>query len=706
MTQLLARIGLGGKIYFIVLLAALLAGGMTYLGIDALRTYNAKLAQIERETRQAVIAEQVNGLINAVVMESRGIYMSQTNQEADRYGKLLLAGLQRIDGLMQEWRSLLPATLDTDRAAAFTSVKQFIEFRTELVRLGVQETPAKARVFGDNEANRSNRQALNRAVQLLAKDNAENIHELRIELDAYFNRHIQRIAVIGSGGLVIMLLLSLLLARKGIIAPLNALSAAMGRLARDEATSVPGADRGDEIGAMARHVEVFSRNAEEKRRLETVNADQQQASEQRRLDREARDAKASAEIAAFCDHIADGDLTSRLAETGKEGFQLALTQQLNRLSATLASVTGELAHVLAGMAEGDLSRTISTEYRGVFGDLKQSVNDTAAKLRDVALRLGGSAHAVQSASAEISSGSQDLAGRTEAQAASIEETAASMHEVTATVRQNADNAAAANQLSQVARDAADKGGSVVQDAVQAMGGIEDGARRISDIVALIDEIAFQTNLLALNASVEAARAGEAGKGFAVVAQEVRALAQRSANASKDIKALIAASNAQVRQGVALVNQAGGTLGEIVSSIKKVSDIVAEIAAASREQATGLDQVNTAVSNMDEMTQRNAALVEQNTASAQSLADQARELAGLVAFFRIGANAAARMPAPLAPKVSQTPKAAPAASLKPNQPIPAPAMSKPAAAKMPPAKPVAARPAAPPVNAGDDDWKEF
>jgi methyl-accepting chemotaxis protein len=219
-----------------------------------------------------------------------------------------------------------------------------------------------------------------------------------------------------------------------------------------------------------------------------------------------------------------------------------------------------------------------------------------------------------------------------------------MHEVTTTVKQNADNAQAANQLASAARDTAEKGGGVVANAVSAVNQIEESARKISDIIGLIDEIAFQTNLLALNASVEAARAGEAGKGFAVVAQEVRALAQRSANASKDIKSLIQTSNSQVKTGATLVNQAGSSLTEIVSAIKKVSDIVAEIAAASREQATGLEQINTAVGQMDEMTQRNGALVEETSASAQSLSNQAEELATLVQRYKVSGQSAAVRPA--------------------------------------------------------------
>jgi len=330
---------------------------------------------------------------------------------------------------------------------------------------------------------------------------------------------------------------------------------------------------------------------------------------------------------------ADGDLTQRVDAAGLDGVLGRVGQSLNTLLARTETVFGAVQSVTGAMATGDLRRRITADFHGRFGELAADINAMGDKLRDFAGRLSDSALAVRNASAEISSGSQDLAQRTESQAASIEETAASMHEITTTVRQNADNAQAASQLAVAARDTAEKGGSVVRDAVTAVTQIEDSARRISDIVGLIDEIAFQTNLLALNASVEAARAGEAGKGFAVVAQEVRALAQRSANASKDIKALINESNAQVKTGAALVNQTGASLTEIVSAIKKVTDIVAEIAAASREQAGGLEQVNTAVGSMDEMTQRNGALVEETTASAQALEGQAQQLAELVGFFR-------------------------------------------------------------------------
>ncbi len=513
---------------------------------------------------------------------------------------------------------------------------------------------------------------------------------------------------------VLFTALGFLIVQWRVSGPIGGMTEAMQRLAgRDLDVPIPYVQRGAEIGRMAKALQVFKDNMIAREQAEADIARQRADAERQRQEREAHEKAAGEEIAALVNQVGRGDLSGRISETGKDGFFLSTSRELNRLAATLQAMSEELATVMGGMAGGDLTRQVRGDYLGVFGQIKDGVNSMAAHMRDFAGRLTNTAQSVRTASDEISTGSQDLAQRTESQAASIEETAASMHEITTTVKQNADNAQAANQLASTARDTAQRGGSVVQEAVQAVTQIEASAQKISDIVGLIDEIAFQTNLLALNASVEAARAGEAGKGFAVVAQEVRALAQRSANASKDIKALISASNAQVKTGAALVNQTGASLTEIVAAIKKVSDIVAEIAAASREQATGLDQINTAVGSMDEMTQRNAALVEETTAAAQSLAGQARDLAALVGFFKLdGAGQVAKpaaappppvKPAPVAARPAPVPAAAPKAAPKPVAMAPKPAMAPPKPAAKPAPQP-APKPAAKPAD--DDDWQEF
>ncbi|MFN3398716.1 MAG: methyl-accepting chemotaxis protein [Ferrovibrio sp.] len=527
-----------------------------------------------------------------------------------------------------------------------------------------------------------------------------------------------QISAIGLGALLLVIALAVTMIRRTVVRPVQGMTTTMRGLAGgDLDVAITGAEYGDEVGEMARALQVFKDGMIARRDAEAEVERQRVESDQRRQTREAQEQAAAAEIADLVGAVAAGDIARRLSVEGKEGLYLAIAEGINKLAGAVEGMIGELGSVLDAMADGRLDRRISGTYDGAFGRLKDDTNRMAERLSQIVTRLGAAAGQVRSAADEISAGSQDLASRTESQAASIEQTAASMHEVTATVKQNADNAQAANQLAVAARDTAEKGGSVVSEAVAAVTQIEQSAQKISDIVGLIDEIAFQTNLLALNASVEAARAGEAGKGFAVVAQEVRALAQRSANASKDIKALISASNAQVKTGADLVGRTGSSLSEIVVAIKKVSDIVAEIAAASREQATGLEQINTAVAGMDEMTQRNAALVDETTAAAQALNGQAIELADAVGFFRTGAATEAAPP----PASAATAKPAVAAALAQQPDAPKPPMKsltsviavvKPVAAAQASAPKAAPKPAPAamrkpaPAVAADDDWQEF
>jgi len=352
----------------------------------------------------------------------------------------------------------------------------------------------------------------------------------------------------------------------------------------------------------------------------------------------------------------------------------------------------ELEEVVAAVLRGDLKPRIELAGKaGFFAVLSEHINGLIDNFSDVVANVKGTAGEVARGVQEISQGNEDLSSRTEAQASSLEETASSMEEMTASVRQNADNSGQANQLAVAARDQADKGGAVVAKAVKAMNEINQSSKKIADIIGVIDEIAFQTNLLALNAAVEAARAGEQGRGFAVVASEVRNLAGRSATAAKEIKGLIRDSVQKVDEGSTLVAQSGQTLEQIVNAVKRVSDIIAEIAASSQEQSSGIEQVNKAVMQLDEMTQQNAALVEQATAASKSIAEQSRSLNDVMSKFDVGAAAPAHA-AGSSPVVAARP-----AVKKPRPAAKAPAKG----ADHPPAE---SRPKK--AVGGDSDWTQF
>jgi len=348
-----------------------------------------------------------------------------------------------------------------------------------------------------------------------------------------------------------------------------------------------------------------------------------------------------AEVGDIVGAAASGVFEKRISLEDKQGFFRTLGEKVNQLLNVTSQGLSDIASVLGALAQGDLTRHIENDYQGLFGTLKSDTNATVDNLRDIVRHIQESTELITGAASEISSGNSNLSQRTEEQAASLEETASSMEEITSTVRQNADNAKQANRLAIGASDTAGRGGKVVSQVVTTMTEINDSSRKIVDIISVIDGIAFQTNILALNAAVEAARAGEQGRGFAVVASEVRNLAQRSAAAAKEIKSLIGDSVGKVESGARLVGEAGRTMEEIVASIAQVAGIMSDISAASGEQSAGIEQISQAVTNMDENTQKNAALVEEAAAAAESLAEQAQQLSAAVSRFRLEAGAPVR-----------------------------------------------------------------
>ncbi len=422
--------------------------------------------------------------------------------------------------------------------------------------------------------------------------------------------------------------ISTIVARRGIVRPIRSLTHAMTRLANGEVDDL-GIDavRKDEIGEMARAVEVFRTNA--------VKMDELKAQEAA-LHRSSSDLQAS--ISTVVASAVAGDFSGRIAKDYRNEDLNRFAAGVNELVSSVDNAVTEVRRVIAALADADLTQSMEGHFQGAFAELQTNVNNTMVRLRGTMNNVRGAAGTINNNSAELSSAANDLSKRTEQQAAALEETAAALDEITATVRAASARATEARDMVHETKQSAAKSGEIVRSAVTAMSRIEDSSTKISQIIGVIDEIAFQTNLLALNAGVEAARAGEAGRGFAVVAQEVRELAQRSANAAKEIKTLISASAAEVEGGVSLVRSTGDALLEIEGLVNRVNGHVESIATAAREQATALAEINSSVNHMDQMTQKNAAMVEETTAASETLAEESRQLQSILQNFKLDGGA--------------------------------------------------------------------
>ncbi|MGV3552235.1 methyl-accepting chemotaxis protein [Rhizobium sp.] len=426
--------------------------------------------------------------------------------------------------------------------------------------------------------------------------------------------------------------ISVLIARQGIARPIRALTDGMTRLAGgDLESAVGGADRQDEIGEMARSMEVFRQNAMAVRAMEAQEAALH-----------AKSAELQSTISTVVAAAVAGDFSRRISKDYENEDLNRFAHSVNELVTSVDSGINEIRRVVAALAEADLTQSMNGQYRGAFAELQANVNGTMEVLGSTIQQIRNSGHTINGNTVELSSAANDLSRRTEQQAASLEEAAAALDEITATVRSTSERAREVKGMMVVTQESAGKSGAIVRNAVDAMSRIEQSSGKISQILSVIDEIAFQTNLLALNAGVEAARAGEAGRGFAVVAQEVRELAQRSASAAKEIKTLIGQSEVEVSSGVDLVRSTGDALMEIEGLVNRVTDHINTISKATEEQSSALAEINSSVNHMDQMTQQNAAMVEETTAASMSLSEQARQLHELLERFRLGGSASPQL----------------------------------------------------------------
>ncbi|MCO8031245.1 methyl-accepting chemotaxis protein [Brevundimonas diminuta] len=606
---------------FAVVILAIVAMGLTVFlqinALDAARTDRSRAGVVQRE------AEAAQFYLARQEASYRGFLVSRDPYYLQRVEEHRKSFNQSLDRLVQLDRSSA-AQARAARTAADEWNKQVVQRGRVMVADQAGWMQAIAMVGRDGQADKFIDPAESALDGLIEK----KVQESRL----YGEKQVAaaktaRMVLIGglllalalAGGMAVML-------TNVLAKPLTAMTTAMRRLASgDTSIPVPAAGRKDEVGQMAAAVQTFKDAAIAKDALEAETAAQRRAVEEERARVEAEKARAAEE--------------DRVAIT-------ALAEGLN------------------AMAAGDLTYRIDVPFAPKAEQLKADFNAAISQLEQAVAVVVDNVAAIRSGSGEISQASDDLSRRTEQQAASLEETAAALDEITATVNRTADGARQASRVVQTARNEAEASGAVVSDAVAAMTAIEQSSNQIGAIIGVIDEIAFQTNLLALNAGVEAARAGDAGRGFAVVASEVRALAQRSADAAKEIKTLITASGRQVEQGVALVGQTGQALGRIVAEVAEIDGLMSEISASAQEQATGLQQVNTAVNQMDQVTQQNAAMVEESTAASHSLAQEADVLAASVARFKVaqGANgvaAPARVSAPPSQGQSSPFKAKPA-----------------------------------------------
>ncbi|WP_313194779.1 methyl-accepting chemotaxis protein [Shinella zoogloeoides] len=619
----LSDLSIARKVGLLVLLMGIAAGTIATVGSRGLTSLGAALQ--DTGAREEVAREAMDLRIDVIAISRMTYQLAMAPEKAADFA----AETEKRAGEMLDRLPKIASTADADEQKLLEGVRAsltpyFDEIRA-MVAVAAQKGDDRAAILAALDKALEGQKAVTAALKEYTTYSAETLSASRAV--AISRSATTQVLLLATAFVCIIagMLFSMLFARNGIVRPIQRLTGVMSNLAAGKLDDeIPGTERKDEIGAMARTLDVFRANEIQMREMEAQEA---------ALQAQSKDLQSN--ISTIVAAAAAGDFSRRITKSYEDEDLSRFACSVNELVENVDRGVSEVRRVIASLSHADLTQEMAGHFQGDFAELQANVNGAMLTLRSTMGGILSTAGTITGNSRELSAAADQLAHRTEQQAASLEETAAALEEITTTVKTSTARAIEASEIVRETKESAEKSGDIVQSAIDAMGRIEQSSQKISQIISVIDEIAFQTNLLALNAGVEAARAGEAGRGFAVVAQEVRELAQRSANAAKEIKTLINASAGEVKGGVSLVLSTGDVLSEIKDLVNRVNDHVVSITRAAQEQSAALGEINTAVNQMDQMTQQNAAMVEETTAASQVLASEAAQLQTALSQFHIG-----------------------------------------------------------------------